>query len=85
MGYDVSISNMNTIKHGLLIAYIVTYTQWQGEEVVMIDDGAGLSEEYHNVHSDNWKNVTGEFIDDFNATLEEEQKQYTILENQNGD
>jgi len=77
--YDLSISNWNTIKHGLLMAYIMVYTSWEGENVRIVHDGSGLNDEYQEIaHSGKWKNKADDFIKDFNITLEEELKRYRI-------
>lgn len=76
-GYELDISNWGSIKHGLLVAYILQYSDWLGDNVKMISDGSGLNERYYEITS-NWKDRTDDFINDFNITLEKNQKRYKI-------
>lgn len=76
--YNMSIKRWVFPKHGMILAWIIQYSEWQGDNIRMVSD-AGEEDFYYEI-CENWKNRELDFVEGYNEFIEDsdELKQYMI-------
>jgi hypothetical protein len=69
---NLSIKHWVCPKHGMLLAWIMQYSDWQEDNIRMINDAS--DEEYCYDISENWKNREEDFVKGFNEFVNEDER-----------
>jgi len=79
--YDLSVKSFMFPEHGLILAYLMHYSDWNGDNIRMIDDTNSDTADYFDNILDNWKNREDDFINEYLEFVKDEEhlKEFAMI------